>query len=107
MFMTKQGTNMPNRTSVGQKGRGHGMAQHMRVDLLADPCLLCVAMKALPCALGFQAHWVLPLGDEERWMIIVPDIKILANPGQGRVGEIDFAWLIALPNDLSCVCFPI
>jgi hypothetical protein len=83
------------------------MPEHMRVDLFADACLLGIAMKAFPCALGVQPYGIFPLSDEQCRMRIVADIQILPNPGQRRVREVNLPRLIAFANDVSRLCLPI
>src|SRR5215470_11524884 len=83
------------------------MPEHMRVDSFAEPCLFCIPMKAFPRALCGESLWIIPLGDKECWIVIMADIQILPNPIKRRVGEIDFAWLVAFANDLSCLGLPI
>src|SRR5438128_2179747 len=107
MLMTKEGTDMANQTSVGQRCGRHGMAQHMRVDPLTDPSPLGITAEAFPGPMGLEPYGILPLRDEKCRMVIVPDIKVLPNPSKGRVGEVHFARLVALPDNLRHLCFPI
>ena len=47
------------------------MPKHMRVNSLSNPCLLGIAMKALPCPLRQELTRLLPLCDKQGRMVIM------------------------------------
>src|SRR5947209_4966718 len=83
------------------------MPEHVWIHPFANPCMLCIAMKAFPGPLGVQSYGIFPLRHKECRMIIMPDLQILLDPDESRFREIDFARFVPLPNNLGRLRFPI
>ena len=81
---------MPNGTAIREEGDGHGVAQHMGVDAFADSRPFRIATEAFPGPLGVQPYGIVPMGDKECRMVIVPDLQILElfrNKRQGKLSS--------------------